>query len=232
MQVLNCSGIKETILPEDPSTLTSLTCKENGLKVLDISSCTNLTYLDCSYNELTEIKVPGNPNQDINIDCSYNYLFLPNFPEGEKIDLTYMDHREKVSQYTLSERYTTNDIIDLSELYVLKQGIKGSYFPEGVYPTFTWYVNGSKEPLEEGKDYSVTEPAKFRFNTVPEGNTYCVIASKAYPDYQDYNSPYRTTDVIIEKAADPVISLTTSNERSIGFSIGATEDNTTIQIDW
>ncbi len=232
LQVLNCSGIKETILPEDPSTLTSLTCKENGLKVLDISSCTNLTYLDCSYNELTEIKVPGNPNQDINIDCSYNYLFLPNFPEGEKIDLTYMDQREKVSQYTLSERYTTNDIIDLSELYVLKQGIKGSYFPEGVYPTFTWYVNGSKEPLEEGKDYSVTEPAKFRFNTVPEGNTYCVIASKAYPDYQDYNSPYRTTDVIIEKAADPVISLTTSNERSIGFSIGATEDNTTIQIDW
>ena len=137
LQVLNCSGIKETILPEDPSTLTSLTCKENGLKVLDISSCTNLTYLDCSYNELTEIKVPGNPNQDINIDCSYNYLFLPNFPEGEKIDLTYMDQREKVSQYTLSERYTTNDIIDLSELYVLKQGIKGSYFPEGVYPTFT-----------------------------------------------------------------------------------------------
>ena len=73
--------------------------------------------------------------------------------------MTYMDQREKVSQYTLSERYTTNDIIDLSELYVLKQGIKGSYFPEGVYPTFTWYVNGSKEPLEEGKDYSVTEPA-------------------------------------------------------------------------
>lgn len=91
---------------------------------------------------------------------------------------------------------------------------------KGVYPTFTWYVNGSKEPLEEGKGYSVTEPAKFRFNTVPEGNTYCVIASKAYPDYQDYNSPYRTTDVIIEKAADPVISLTTSNERSWLFYWG------------
>lgn len=102
---------------------------------------------------------------------------------------------------------------------------------EGVYPTFTWYVNGSKEPLEEGKDYSVTEPAKFRFNTslkvIP-----IELLLLGISDYQDYNSPYRTTDVIIEKAADPVISLTTSNERSIGFSIGATEVNTTIQIDW
>ena len=31
---------------------------------------------------------------------------------------------------------------------------------------------------------------------------------------------------------EPVIILTTSNERTIGFSLGATEDNTSIQIDW
>ena len=30
LQILNCSGIAETVLPEDPSTLISLTCKENG----------------------------------------------------------------------------------------------------------------------------------------------------------------------------------------------------------
>ena len=202
LQILNCSGIAETVLPEDPSTLISLTCKENGLTTLDVSTCTNLTNLDCSYNQLTEIRVPENPGQTISIDCSYNYLFMPNFPEGENIELSYMDQREKVSRYTLSEKYSTNDIIDLSELYVLKKGIKGSYFPEGVYPTFTWYMNGSSEPLVEGTDYSVVEPAKFKFKAVPENDIYCVIASKGYPAYQDYGSPYRTTDIIIEKAPD------------------------------
>lgn len=232
LQILNCSGIAETVLPEDPSTLISLTCKENGLTTLDVSTCTNLTNLDCSYNQLTEIRVPENPGQTISIDCSYNYLFMPNFPEGENIELSYMDQREKVSRYTLSEKYSTNDIIDLSELYVLKKGIKGSYFPEGVYPTFTWYMNGSSEPLVEGTDYSVVEPAKFKFKAVPENDIYCVIASKGYPAYQDYGSPYRTTNIIIEKAPDPAITLTTSKENLIGFSIGAAEDNTSIQIDW
>ena len=232
LQILNCSGIAETVLPEDPSTLISLTCKENGLTTLDVSTCTNLTNLDCSYNQLTEIRVPENPGQTISIDCSYNYLFMPNLPEGENIELSYMDQREKVSRYTLSEKYSTNDTIDLSELYVLKKGIKGSYFPEGVYPTFTWYMNGNSEPLVEGTDYSVVEPAKFKFKAVPENDIYCVIASKGYPAYQDYGSPYRTTDIIIEKAPDPAITLTTSKENLIGFSIGAAEDNTSIQIDW
>ena len=59
-----------------------------------------------------------------------------------------------------------------------------------------------------------------------------MIASKGYPAYQDYGSPYRTTDIIIEKAPDPAITLTTSKENLIGFSIGAAEDNTSIQIDW
>lgn len=232
LQILNCSGIAETVLPENPSTLISLTCKENGLTTLNVSTCTNLTNLDCSYNQLTEIRVPENPGQTISIDCSYNYLFMPNFPEGENIELSYMDQREKVSRYTLSEKYSTNDIIDLSELYVLKKGIKGSYFPEGVYPTFTWYMNGNNEPLVEGTDYSVVEPAKFKFKAVPENDIYCVITSKGYPAYQDYGSPYRTTDIIIEKAPDPAITLTTSKENLIGFSIGAAEDNTSIQIDW
>ena len=70
--------------------MTSLTCKENGLKTLDISSYINLTYLDCSYNELTKILVPESLNQILEIDCSYNYMIMPNFPEGEKIKMSYI----------------------------------------------------------------------------------------------------------------------------------------------
>lgn len=203
-----------------------------GLTTLDVSKYTKLTNLDCQYNYLTSVQIPENPVNNLSVDCSYNYMIMPNFPEGEKITLYYMDQREKVSRYTLNEKYSTNDIIDLSELYALKKGIKGSYFPEGVYPTFTWYMSGSSEPLVEGTDYLTIEPGKFKFSTVPENEIYCVIASKAYPAYQDYGSPYRTTDVVIEKAIDPVITLTTTKESPIGFSIGATEDNTSIQIDW
>ena len=229
----NSNATLETlILPENSDALDDLTLMQCGLTTLDISKYTKLTNLDCQYNYLTSVQIPENPVNNLSVDCSYNYMIMPNFPEGEKITLYYMDQREKVSRYTLNEKYSTNDIIDLSELYVLKKGIKGSYFPEGVYPTFTWYMSGNSEPLVEGTDYLTIEPGKFKFSTVPENEIYCVIASKAYPAYQDYSSPYRTTDVAIEKAIDPVITLTTTKESPIGFSIGATEDNTSIQIDW
>ena len=229
----NSNATLETlILPENSDALDDLTLMQCGLTTLDVSKYTKLTNLDCQYNYLTSVQIPENPVNNLSVDCSYNYMIMPNFPEGEKITLYYMDQREKVSRYTLNEKYSTNDIIDLSELYALKKGIKGSYFPEGVYPTFTWYMSGSSEPLVEGTDYLTIEPGKFKFSTVPENEIYCVIASKAYPAYQDYGSPYRTTDVVIEKAIDPVITLTTTKESPIGFSIGATEDNTSIQIDW
>lgn len=229
----NSDATLETLLlPENTDVLDDLTLMQCGLTTLDVSKYTNLTNLDCQYNYLTSITIPENPVNNLSVDVSYNYMILPNFPEGEKITLYYMDQREKVSRYALNEKYSTKDIIDLSELYVSKKGISGSYFSEGTYPTFTWYVAGSSDALEEGKDYTATEPGKFKFNIVPENSVYCVIASKAYPAYQNYGSPYRTTDVTIEKAADPVITLTTSNERAIGFSLGAIEDNTAVQIDW
>ena len=229
----NSNATLETlILPENSDALDDLTLMQCGLTTLDVSKYTKLTNLDCQYNYLTSVQIPENPVNNLSVDCSYNYMIMPNFPEGEKITLYYMDQREKVSRYTLNGKYSTNDIIDLSELYALKKGIKGSYFPEGVYPTFTWYMSGSSEPLVEGTDYLTIEPGKFKFSTVPENEIYCVIASKAYPAYQDYSSPYRTTDIVIEKAIDPVITLTTTKESPIGFSIGATEDNTSIQIDW
>lgn len=53
------------------------------------------------------------------------------------------------------------------------------------------------EKLSAGKDYTVTEGCKFRFNTIPDGAIYCVISSKAYPDYTDYNEPYQTTSCVI-----------------------------------
>ena len=229
----NSNATLETlILPENSDALDDLTLMQCGLTTLDVSKYTKLTNLDCQYNYLTSVQIPENPVNNLSVDCSYNYMIMPNFPEGEKITLYYMDQREKVSRYTLNEKYSTNDIIDLSELYALKKGIKGSYFSEGVYPTFTWYMSGSSEPLVEGTDYLTIEPGKFKFSTVPENEIYCVIASKEYPAYQDYSSPYLTTDIVIEKAIDPVITLTTTKESPIGFSIGATEDNTSIQIDW
>ncbi|WP_455584291.1 leucine-rich repeat protein [Bacteroides sp.] len=224
--------LERLVLPENSDVLDDLTLMQCGLTTLDVSKYTNLTNFDCQYNYLTSVGIPENPANNLSVDCSYNYMIMPNFPEGEKITLYYMDQRDKVSRYTLEERYATNDVIDLSELYVSKKGIKGTYFPEGVYPTFTWRVNGSSDPLVEGEDYTVVEPGKFKFKTVPENSVYCIIASQAYPAYQNYNSPYRTTDVTIEKGPDPVMTLTTSREALIGFSIGAIEDGTSIQIDW
>lgn len=127
-------------------------------------------------------------------------MIMPNFPEGENITLYYMDQREKVSQYTLNESYTTNDIIDLSEFYVSKKGIRGSYFTDGVYPTFTWYTNGNSDPLEEGKDYTTTEPGKFKFNIVPR-KTVFIVSLPPKPIRLIVNQFLRTgtTDTTIEK---------------------------------
>ena len=197
LQVLNCSGIQEVTFPSDSSTLTSLTCKENGLKTLDVSSYINLTYLDCSYNELTEINVPESSDKVLEIDCSYNYLTMPTFPEGENIKMAYIYQKEKVMKYELEGSYTTDDTIDFSDWYVKKKGIQGSYYASGVYPTFEWYLQGSNEQLQSGTDYTITDGCKFQFITIPDDAVYCVISSKAYPDYENYREPYKTTSCVI-----------------------------------
>lgn len=224
--------LEPLVLPENADALTDLTLMQCGLTSLDVSKYVNLKNLDCTYNYLTSVQIPENPNNTLSVDCSYNYMFLPTFPEGEKVSLYYMEQREKVSKYTLQNSYTTADIVDLSELHILKKGISGSYFAEGVYPTYKWYVEGKSDELVANLDYTALGGGKFKFGKVPEGNVYCVVASSAYPAYQDYSAPYKTTSITIEKAADPIISLTTLSERLIGFSLYATEDNTSMQIDW
>lgn len=92
-----------------------------GLTTLDVSKYTQLTNLDCQYNYLTSVQIPENPVNNLSVDCSYNYMIMPNFPEGEKITLYYMDQREKVSRYTLNEKYSTIDIIDLIRTLCLEE---------------------------------------------------------------------------------------------------------------
>ncbi|MGL4908863.1 MAG: InlB B-repeat-containing protein [Bacteroidales bacterium] len=52
--------------------LTSLNCQRNNLKSLDVSTL-NLATLTCSYNKLTELKLPQNPSLNA-LDCSNNLL--------------------------------------------------------------------------------------------------------------------------------------------------------------
>lgn len=237
LEVSNTDATLATLLlPENADVLSDLTVKQCGLGSLDVSRYINLTNLDCTFNYLTSIQISENPAKALTVDCSSNLMIMPHFPEGENVRLYYVDQREKVSKYELAESYTTNDIIDLSGFHVLKKGVKGSFFPEGVYPTYTWYVNGIAAPLEEGKDYTAIEAGKFRFTMVPQGTVYCVIASVAYPDYQSYNSPYKTTDVTIEQEKEPVLpvmTFTTSiSDKKINFVFQATEDGFPVQIDW
>lgn len=237
LEVSNTDAFLATLLlPENADVLSDLTLKQCGLTSLDVSSYINLTNLDCTFNYLTSIQIPESPANNLTVDCSSNLMIMPGFPEGENVRLYYVDQREKVSSYELAQSYTTNDVIDLSGFHVLKKGVKGSYYPQGVYPTFTWYVKGIAAPLEEGKDYTAVAAGKFRFNVLPQGSVYCVIASAAYPDYQSYNSPYKTTDVTIEQEKEPVLPAMTLvseiSDKKINLVFQATEDGLPVQIDW
>ena len=149
-------------------------------------------------------------------------MIMPNFPEGEKIKMSYIYQKDKVMKYELASSYKTDETIDFSDWYVKKKGLADSYFPNGVYPTFEWYLASTGEKLSAGKDYTVTEGCKFRFNTIPDGAIYCVISSKAYPDYTDYNEPYQTTSCVITQGT----GLEKTNENIA--RIYATDTNITI----
>lgn len=231
----NDSKLETLILPENAESLETFKIQECGLTSLDVSKYVNLTVFDCTFNYLTSVIIPENPNNNLEVDCSTNNMIMPNFPEGEKITLYYMTQREKVSQYEIEGSYTTDDEIDLSTYYVKKKGIAGSYYPEGVSPTFAWYVEGAKDALVSGKDYTVRNGCKFQFNKVPEGNVYCVIASKAYPAYQDYNEPFKTTVTTVTQGkvpAAPTATIRSSSTTEVNLIFQAIEDNYPIQIDW
>ena len=113
--------------------------------------------------------------------------------------MSYIYQKEKVMKYELESSYTTDETIDFSDWYVKKKGLQSSYFANGVYPTFEWYLQGSNEQLESGTDYTITEGCKFQFITIPDDAVYCVISSRAYPDYENYGEPYKTTSCVITR---------------------------------
>lgn len=193
-----CSSLEEFILPDNGTSLTHLICVSANLKALDVSKYVNLIELDCSYNQLTSILLPEQPLTGLELTCYYNKMYLNDLPEGP-FSLYYTP---QLVEYTIEDSYTTDDVIDLSKWYVSKKGAGSYFFPEGVYPTFSWYVEGASEPLEEGVAYLKENGCKFRFIEVPEGAVYCVISSAGYPQLKD-DEACKTNLTVITQAPEP-----------------------------
>ena len=179
LKVRGFLSLDNFVLPDNGSSLTRFECIDMLFNTLDVSKYENLAYLDCSYNNLTSITIPESPLSNLMLTCFNNKIRMEDLPEGQ-FSLSYSPQSV---EYTINESYTTNDIIDLSAWYVRKKGAGYYYFETGVYPVFTWYLEGSSDALIVGEDYTVTNGCKFQFADIPEGDVYCVISSPAYPDF-------------------------------------------------
>ncbi|AWI26676.1 DUF7619 domain-containing protein [Flavobacterium pallidum] len=70
---LHASNISSLTGIEAFTNLTYITCQNNQITSLDVSSMPNLYYLDCSYNQITSLDVSGLANL-YHLDCNYNQI--------------------------------------------------------------------------------------------------------------------------------------------------------------
>ncbi len=100
LQTLNLSGCTE---------LTYLNCSSSNLTGLDLSGCTSLTHLDCSYNQLTYLDLSANTGLEyLNcaanplscLDLRNNTLIGSGNGDNTRLDLGYMPSLKEVCVWT------------------------------------------------------------------------------------------------------------------------------------
>jgi hypothetical protein len=178
LQELNLSGCTE---------LTWLDCSSSKLTSLDLSGCTALSYLDCSFNLLTSLDLTANTslkylscaaNQLSCLDISNNTLIGSENGNNTQLDLGYMPSLTEVCVWTTPFPPPGMDIITA--------GSPNLYFTE----TCTGCATGIEE-LQHSEVSVYPNPA-YDFITI----------RKAYPEHMSVEITSSTGQLISSKEMD------------------------------
>ncbi len=257
LTLLNCGSNQLTALDVTKNTeLSILNCSSNSLTAIDVTKNTKLTQLSCSSNPLISLDVTNNPAL-INLWCSSNQLNTIDVSNNSALktldcssnQLTDLDltnntallvltiYNNKFSFSTLPvmqaswDTYTYSPQANLvlpKTLYDLNEEIDlSSQFTAGGNTTvYTWKTVGGKI-LVKDSDYTENN-GKFTFLKQPGDYFYCEMRNGTFPELT-----LSTENISITPTEPSVTMTTTSNVGStFTFEIGATANNTPINVDW
>jgi len=162
-----------------PKRLISIDIRYKNLTgVLDISNCSELSNIDCSYNKVTKLNIDNNDKLSM-LACQFNqisklnvvntpvlrYFFCDNnnlpFSELEKMqNILVVDYGKQNLIFTKNLIQAAPFAIDYSSEEIIKE----------INSVFTWYKDEQKIEGATGAKYTATEP----------GNYYCKIMNTAY----------------------------------------------------
>lgn len=216
------------------TSLTYLYIKTNQLATLDLSNCTALTFVDCTENLLTSLNLPSTSTLTA-VNCDNNLLTSLNVSGATGItELTCTNNKltfatlpikqPSWTTYTYSpqqnfdlpkQTYITNEEIDLSSQLTVGSNTT----------TYTWKT-ASGTTLVSGTDYNVTG-GKFTFLKTYTESLYCEMTNATFP-----NLTLKTISISVLPTPSVIMTTTTAVGSSFSFGIGATTNNTPIQVDW
>ncbi|MCF2659321.1 hypothetical protein JQM83_09060 [Parabacteroides distasonis] len=149
---LNSIGL-ETLTVTNASNLATLSCNNNKLKEeLDLSSLSALTSLDCSVNQLTNLKVSSTP-QFTTLNCSSNHLqTVPTATMATNYKMTF-----GTQTIDLTEDVTTIANVWKNVISSVKSEI-GTPFPNDATGTNTTYKFSSSDAHE-----NPVSPGEYKF---------------------------------------------------------------------
>lgn len=197
--------------------LLTLNLSHNKLTRLAINHSELLQKVNVSHNLLTQIFIP--PMAPLTYyDLSGNLFTLANLPSGFGLD---DDHFIYAPQQALKIA-TKSPGIDLSEQNVTINGHSTQY---------VWKTEGGKT-LVPGTDYTIDKGVT-RFVNLSVGKIYCEMSHPAYPSFAG-TKVFKTT--LVQPIAMPtheIASFTTlSDDDKVELSLAATENETSVYIDW
>ncbi|MDE5883140.1 MAG: hypothetical protein K2H60_15575, partial [Muribaculaceae bacterium] len=198
----------------------------DGLRKLDLSNNDlagdfSLTYL----LDADTIILSGNRLNRI-IHDTFNHLSLLDISDNA-FDIETLPYQPGAAEYIYAPQ---KPIELLKNAPAVNLSDQNRVLVDGQGTTFSW-IKADGTPLQEGIDMICNEGAT-RFLKEDLGQVYCELTNPAFPDFNG-SDVLRTTEVnVVGAPTVEVASFTTLEDSEIGELIIASDDNTSIYVDW
>ncbi len=194
--------------------LINLHCGSNKLTTLDITKNTLLTDIDCGFNQLTTLDVTMNAALK-KLTCNSNLLTFNTLPIKQSNWTDYIYNPQSILKLPKTN-YKIDEIIDLSNQ--LTAG--------GNATIYDWKTAGGAK-LVKNVDYT-EDNGVFKFIKAQAEYVNCQMTNASFPELTI------TTEKFSVLPIEPAITMTTTTAigNSQVYKIGATANNTPIQVDW
>lgn len=216
LQVISAANNKLTALPLNNGTsLTDVDLSNNLIESVDLEDCEALVNLNLAGNKLSEINIPVYvPLQSLNI--ANNNLSIPALPLTSICDNYTYAPQGDISIPTMAPS------INLSSQYIEIDGNATQY---------QWKYASDNSNVAAA-NIAARGEGRFGFANPNTGEIYCAMTHPAFPQFEGNNTLKTTVVKTAERPDKSFASFKTAEDATAQLSLAATQNGTTIYIDW